>query len=119
MGISTRMTIDGPWGKPVKFDPVNSPTGDGYLSYSTGDSHLYFGRGYPLTRATYDVWQVEVLPIVDFNGDNKVDGLDLIVMGMHWGEDYSLCDIAPLPFGDGVVDVQDLLLLAEYMDPMN
>jgi hypothetical protein len=26
-----------------------------------------------------------------------------------------LCDIAPAPFGDGIVDVQDLTLLAEYL----
>ena len=33
----------------------------------------------------------------------------------HWGENYSLCDIAPSPFGDGIVDVQDLIVLAEHL----
>jgi hypothetical protein len=33
----------------------------------------------------------------------------------HWGENYSLCDIGPTPLGDGVVDVQDLIALAEYI----
>jgi hypothetical protein len=32
----------------------------------------------------------------------------------HWGEDYSLCDIGPMPWGDGVVDTQDLIILSEY-----
>jgi hypothetical protein len=33
----------------------------------------------------------------------------------HWGENYSLCDIGPTPFGDGIVDVQDLIVLAEHL----
>ncbi|MHC4120608.1 MAG: hypothetical protein ACYSWO_24205 [Planctomycetota bacterium] len=33
----------------------------------------------------------------------------------HWGEDYSFCDIGPTPFGDGIVDVQDLIVLAEHL----
>jgi hypothetical protein len=33
----------------------------------------------------------------------------------HWGEDYSLCDIGPMPWGDGIVDVQDLIVLAEHL----
>jgi hypothetical protein len=33
----------------------------------------------------------------------------------HWGEDYSLCDISPTPFGDDIVDVQDLIILAEHL----
>jgi hypothetical protein len=33
----------------------------------------------------------------------------------HWGESYSLCDIGPTPLGDGVVDVQDLIVLAEHL----
>ena len=26
-----------------------------------------------------------------------------------------LCDIGPTPFGDGIVDVQDLIVLAEHL----
>jgi len=26
-----------------------------------------------------------------------------------------LCDIGPAPFGDGIVDVQDLIVLAEHL----
>jgi len=29
----------------------------------------------------------------------------------HWGEDYPLCDIGPMPWGDGIVVVQDLVVL--------
>jgi hypothetical protein len=33
----------------------------------------------------------------------------------HWHTDNDLCDIAPEPFGDDIVDVQDLVLLSEYL----
>jgi hypothetical protein len=33
----------------------------------------------------------------------------------HWGTDNSSCDIGPMPWGDGVVDVQDLIILAEHL----
>lgn len=33
----------------------------------------------------------------------------------HWGTDNQLCDIGPMPWGDGVVDVQDLIVLAEHL----
>jgi len=33
----------------------------------------------------------------------------------HWGEDFSLCDIGPMPWGDGIVDVQNLTVLAEHL----
>jgi hypothetical protein len=33
----------------------------------------------------------------------------------YWGTDEPLYDIAPPPLGDGIVDVQDLILLSEYL----
>ena len=33
----------------------------------------------------------------------------------HWHTDEPLYDIAPMPFGDGIVDVKDLVLLAEHL----
>jgi hypothetical protein len=33
----------------------------------------------------------------------------------HWGENYRLCDIGPTPLGDGIVDVHDLIVLAEHL----
>ena len=32
-----------------------------------------------------------------------------------WGTADPLCDIGPMPWGDGVVDEKDLLVLAEHM----
>jgi len=44
-----------------------------------------------------------------------VDATDMCIMVDHWGEYYSLCDIGPMPWGDGIVDVQDLILLSEHL----
>jgi len=49
------------------------------------------------------------------NGDGIVNVADMCVMVDHWGENYSLCDIGPMPWGDGIVDVQDLIVLAEHL----
>jgi hypothetical protein len=38
----------------------------------------------------------------------------MVIMVDNWGTDNSLCDIGPMPWGDGVVDVQDLIVLAEH-----
>lgn len=51
----------------------------------------------------------------DFNGDGIVDAADMCITIDHWGENCRLCDIGPAPFGDGIIDVQDLIVLAEYL----
>ena len=61
------------------------------------------------------MWQVPIEPVVDLNADEIVDAADMCIIIDHWGTDYSLCDIGPMPFGDGVVDVQDLIVLSEYL----
>jgi hypothetical protein len=55
------------------------------------------------------------LPIVDLNGDGRADGFEVCRMADLWGTDDSSCDIGPTPFGDGIVDAQDLAVLAEYI----
>ena len=37
------------------------------------------------------------------------------IMVDHWGEYYPLCDIGPTPLGDGIVDIQDMIVLAEHL----
>jgi len=78
---------------------------------------LYAGTGgYGGTEGGQAIYRwVEVVwpevPIVDFNGDGKVDINDLVGLIESWGQDDPMCDIAPHPFGDGIVDAQDLELL--------
>jgi len=63
----------------------------------------------------FALWQVEVTPIVDFNRDRAVDLVDALMLTDNWETDNSLYDIAPSPFGDGVVDAKDLRTLTDYM----
>jgi hypothetical protein len=62
-----------------------------------------------------DIWQVPIIPVVDLNADGIVDGTDLTIIVDNWGTDDPLCDIGPMPWGDGIVDVQDLIVLAEHL----
>ncbi|HUU18653.1 MAG TPA: LamG-like jellyroll fold domain-containing protein [Sedimentisphaerales bacterium] len=65
------------------------------------------------------MYEVPIVPILDFNGDGIVDVKDIVIITEHWGEDYPLCDIGPMPWGDGIVDVQDLVVLTEYIEPID
>jgi hypothetical protein len=114
--VSRRTTTTDPWGQAVSFTPVNSPNAEYYLSFSTEDSTLYFCRSKDtLALANYDIWQVEVTPIVDLNNDGIVDAADFSIMIDYWHTDEPSYDIAPAPFGDGIVNIQDLVVLAENL----
>jgi len=54
-------------------------------------------------------------PVFDFNGDEIVDSADVCMMIDYWGTDEPFFDIAPPPSGDGIVDIQDLVLLSEHL----
>jgi len=51
----------------------------------------------------------------DLNEDGIVNAADMCIIIDHWGENYPLCDVSPAPFGDGIIDVQDLVVLSEYL----
>jgi hypothetical protein len=52
----------------------------------------------------------------DFNGDGTVDIKDLLRLIESWGLDDPLCDIAPPPFRDGIIDAIDLELMMSYWE---
>ena len=62
-----------------------------------------------------DLWQAPIVPIVDLNGDAFVDAADMCIVVDNLGTDNSLCDVGPMPWGDGIVDVKDLIVLAEHL----
>ena len=51
----------------------------------------------------------------DLNSDGIVDSADLCIVVENWLTNESSCDLTPPPFGDGIVDVQDLVALAKYL----
>lgn len=114
--VTTRRTTSDDWDTPLNLgSPVNSPYDESGVSISGDGSTLYFTSDRPGGFGRSDIWQVSILPVVDLNGDGKVDLKDLRKLAQYWGQDEPSCDIAPLPNGDGIVDEQDLNLLAEHL----
>jgi len=114
--MTTRATVSDPWGTPVNLGPpVNTSADDLTQSFSADGLTFYFGSMRPGGYGTYDIWQAPIEPVVDFNGDGIVDSADMCIMVDYWGTDEPLCDIGPMTWGDGIVDVQDLIVLAEHL----
>jgi len=114
--VATRPTASDPWGEPVNLGPtVNSSSADDGASISADGRTLFFGSDRPGGYGGIELWQLSIVPIVDFNGDGIVDSADMCIMVDYWGTDEPLCDIGPMPWGDGIVDVQDLIVLAEHL----
>ena len=117
--MARRHTRDSEWGTPMNLGPtVNSPSDDYGPEISPDGSMLFFSSIRTGGFGSADIYQVPIIPIIDFNGDGIVDCADMCEMVDHWGTNEQLYDIGPMPWGDGIVDVQDLIVLAEYLSPV-
>jgi uncharacterized protein (DUF2141 family) len=85
---------------------------------SADGSTLYFTT-YRYDGLAEDLCQAAIIPIVDFNGDGKVDTADLVMLIDGWGTADKLYDIGPMPWGDGIVDVEDLKVFIKYWEQEN
>ena len=117
--MTTRVGTDQEWDAPVNLGPtVNSSIWEYRPSISAcfpgSGCRLYFTRR-PGMDPPSVIWETKISPIVDLNGDGIVDSADMCIMIDYWGTDEPLCDIGPMPWGDGIVDVQDLIVLAEHL----
>ena len=114
--MATRPTKNDDWTECVKLGPeVNSPAVDTNPCISPDGSVLYIQSMRSGGLGEIDIWQVSIDPIVDLNSDGIVDCADICIIVDNWGTDNQLCDVGPMPWGDGVVDVQDLIVLAEHL----
>ena len=123
--MTTRLTRDADWSPPVNLGPqINTQYSEvsPCISY---DSHtLYFcdlpySDVPPDSMGGGDIWQVSILPIVDFNSDGNINIDDLIILVGFWGQNEPLCDIGPLPTGDGIVDIKDIEVFMSYWEKEN
>lgn len=114
--VATRATRGDDWRTPVNLGPpLNSPSMDQTAILSADGGTVFFLSSRPGGYGGLDLMRVPLVPIVDFNGDGQVDGREVLTMTQHWGQDNLLCDIAPYAWGDGIVNVDDLKALAEYI----
>jgi Tol biopolymer transport system component len=114
--VSTRATTKGAWGKPVNLgSTVNSPSLDGAPNISADGLTLFFVSGRPGGYGGWDLWQVPIVSVVDPNGDEIVDSTDMCMIVDRCGTNEPLCDIAPMPWSYGIVDVQDLIVFADHL----
>ena len=98
---------------------ADMPTARTVFSTSVLNGKIYViggsTRGFPYSALT-TVEEYDPYPFIfDLNRDQKVDCADMCIMINYLDTDEPFCDIAPPPFGDGIVDAQDIILLAEHM----
>lgn len=116
MYLVRRTTIQDSWGSPMNLGSfVNSPYIEAGPSISTDGLTFYFESERPGGEGSGDLWQASIEPVCDLNGDGIVDAADMCIVVDYWGTDNKLCDIGPMPWGDCVVDVEDLIVLAEHL----
>jgi hypothetical protein len=113
--MTRRKSIEEDWVEPVRLDSPINYADDYSPSISADGLTIYFMSTRLVGTGSRNLWQAEIIPIVDLNGDGIVTAADLCIMVDYWGTDNPLCDIGPMPWGDGVVDVEDLKVLAKHL----
>jgi len=114
--MARRPTLSDPWSEPVPLaPPANTEAWDTCPFVSVDGLTYYFVSDRAGGQGSYDLWQAPIEPIVDLDGDGALGRVDIDIMLENWGTNGLLCDIGPTPFGDGVVDVKDLIVLVEHM----
>jgi len=113
---TTRRSTDDDWGPSVQL-PLHSPGGWLHGPTLSPDGSTLYLEAYAAWGGygAGDFWQVNFIPIVDFNNDGVIKCTDMWILIDNLYTDNLLCDIAPLPVGDGIVDEKDLLALSKYM----
>ncbi|KYK23617.1 hypothetical protein AYK24_07340 [Thermoplasmatales archaeon SG8-52-4] len=108
--VATRTSTSDSWNRTVDLGIGGaSPRfpADGSIMYLASRRYGGYGDG--------DLFQVSIEPVVDLNGDGIVNADDMCIVVDNWGTDNQLCDVGPMPWGDGIVDVHDLVVIAEHL----
>jgi hypothetical protein len=114
--MTTRKGLEAPWSRTINLGPVvNGTSTEGSPGVSSDMRTLYFDSDRPSGFGSYDLWEAQIIPVVDLNGDGIVDSADMCIVVDHWYTDNPLCDIGPAPWGDGKVDVEDLIIFSEHL----
>ncbi len=136
--MSTRPTVQDPWGAPVNLGPnVNSPYSDFYPALSADGLALFFCSTRASGYGGYDVWMttrksaiapwgsaVNLGPVINSSGIDAPGGLSADLTTLYLTSDrpgtFGTWDVWEAPIlpivdfsGDGTVNIADLLRLIE------
>jgi Tol biopolymer transport system component len=121
--FSRRNSVDDEWITPINLGPAVNTTFAEYCPNISADGRTLYFSDWPAQRpggyGAEDIWQASIEPVVDFNNDGNINTDDLLILMNQWNTDESLCDIGPMPWGDGVVDMNDLTVFIEYWEKEN
>jgi hypothetical protein len=118
--ITTRPAKSSAWGPPVNLGPAFNTAHSDLLTSISPDGRWGYFSDYGSTPRPggvggSDLWQIPIVPVVDFDDDGEVDAADMALLVDNWGKTNSPCDIGPFAWGDGVVDEKDLGVLMKSL----
>jgi hypothetical protein len=113
--VVTRASTSAAWGTPVNLGPgINTSGKETSISIWEDGYVMFFVSGRSGGVGQRDIWQVPIIPVLDFDGSGQIDMGDFTRLAQHWRHSESSVDIAPAALGDGKVNLRDLVVLAEY-----
>ena len=116
--MTRRASRTAPWEPAVNIGPIiNSPNMDVGPCLAPDGSALYFARDWSDRRDK--PCKAPIIPAVDFNGDKTVNLVDLAMLIRSWATNATFCDIGPMPWGDGKVDMEDMKVFMTYWQKTN
>jgi len=88
--VTRRATVSDPWEPPVNLGTtVNSSAREFAPDISSDGRMLCFSSNRSGGVGNTDLWQAQIIPIVDLNNDGIVDSADMVIMVDNWGTDNS------------------------------
>lgn len=121
-----RTTVGTNWGTaPVRIEPVAATIRFGYKGLTcyalspdgtiktTVPVHVENGQTVVEISPVYETMWYLLRVSGDVNGDEQTDFRDFCKLAQHWLQDEESVDIAPVPFGDGVVALEDAAIWAD------
>jgi hypothetical protein len=112
----SRLQSDGSWGPARNLAlEIELPETAGAPTVAGDGSALFFWSFSQGGPGGGDIWKVDLLPLADLNGNGWVEDGDLCAVVNHWGQNEPACDIGPSPMGNGIVDVEDLLVVFDHI----